>query len=206
MTEHPILFNSEMVRAILDGRKTQTRRVIKPQPIPATVHPLCTANISYLGEGHYSILWDTPKGDGGLYRDRDSHSPFLCPYGIPGDRLWVRETWNGNRDIGIAYKATDPLMNGCPWRPSIHMPRWASRITLEVTNVQVERVQDISEEDAKAEGVCIHNFSECQRENNLAFWELYRHGFRSLWDSINGKRGYGWDSNPWVWVVKFKVV
>lgn len=184
MKERPILFSGEMVRAILEGRKTMTRRVIKPQPA---------------GE------WAAP-------------GKTACPYGQPGDRLWVRETWRKtnwtdepNRgEWRVFWRATekeDSRNNGL-WRPSIHMPRWASRILLEVVSVRVERVQDISEEDARAEGVEWQNERPCwvnylDRED----WSpTARDSFRTLWDSINAKRGYGWDANPWVWVVEFKKI
>lgn len=170
-----------MVRAILDGRKTQTRRVIKPQP-----HAAADA-FAWVARGKHS-RWTAQK-DGkaiGLW--------FLCPYGGPGDRLWVRETWcEFIDDQGRAVACAADGWAECPaeddrWRPSIFMPRWASRITLEITGVRVERIQDISEEDAQSEGVPIPIL------------------FISLWDEINGNRGYGWESNPWVWVVEFKRV
>lgn len=161
MTERPILFSGPMVRAILDGRKTQTRRVAK---------------------------------------DRDKP----CKYGIAGDRLWVRETWQSAAAMGVChasddyfvYRATDPDWETCEgwqWRPSIFMPRKASRITLEITDVRAERLQDITNKDARAEG--------------LARGTVYpRMWFEDLWDSINAKRGFGWDVNPFVWVITFKKV
>lgn len=187
--ERPILFSGAMVRAILDGKKTQTRRVVKPQP-PADWVP---------------SPWPY---DGAAWSDR------RCPYGAPGDRLWVRETWapispdeerRPIRECRIEYRADtsaarpggwdedtdDP--EAARWRPSIHMPRWASRLTLEVTGVRVERVQDISEDDARAEGV-------------YPYADNPRRFFQELWNSINGARGYGWNSNPWVWVVEFRRV
>lgn len=199
MKERPILFSGPMVRAILDGEQTQTRRVVNPQP----------------------IIWSdgVPGGKrllfmavGGIDRAR-----WRCPYGQPGDRLWVRETWTPTllADVpAIEYRA-DGLLRPVSFeqwktveaktkeqatrlRPSIHMPRWASRLTLEITGIRVERVQEISEEDAKAEGV------------DWKMWEKggeplqARSPFRDLWDSINAKRGFGWDVNPWVWVVSFR--
>ena len=165
MKERPIIFSTPMVKAILDGRKTQTRRVIKDQP------PLSM-------------------------RDMFKPKNLKCPYGQVGDRLWVRETFKPYNCMGgFAYKADGDLSTGFPWKPSIHMPRGASRITLEITESRAERLQDISEEDAKAEGVkcCPNAVSD------------YKHHFMILWDSINGKK-YPWDSNPWVWVISFKVV
>ena len=199
MKERPILFSGEMVQAILDGRKTQTRRVIKPQPkLYSAMHRFNTF-----------IQW----------KDIDAKEIFAvifiashCPYGQPGgDRLWVRETWAElcatdelSGEVDLAYKATGwpdgefgPDRNGKGWRPAIFMPRWASRITLEVTGVRVERLQDISYEDAEAEGAPIEGGSIVQNR---------RIGFEHLWDSINAKRGYGWDANPWVWVIKFRRV
>lgn len=185
MAERPILFSGQMVRAILDGRKTQTRRVVKP---PAPFAP---------GD---DILVEWATGQ------------IKCPYGQPGDLLWVRETWAANRIFddssprivgndhhGIWWKADHSSyrpLNAKPgrWRPSIHMPRWASRITLEVTGVQVEQLQEITTEDALAEGIAKHEQ-----------WTP-RVQFSELWDSINAKRGYGWNSNPCVWVVEFKKV
>ena len=179
MNEHPILFSTEMIRAILDGRKTQTRRVIKPQ-YPKFSHGF--GGCFFCGDGDDGII----EVAGVLY----------CPYGVPGDTLWVREMWamadNGHTYYRADYPASIPmratkLFGGTGWKPSIHMPRSASRLTLEVINVRVERVQEISEEDAIAEGVASVDL------------------FASLWDTINAKRGYAWDTNPWVWVVEFKV-
>lgn len=188
MNEHPILFSSEMVRAILEGRKTQTRRVIKPQP-----------------------YWE-------VGRDIMQY-PLDCPYGQPGDRLWVRETWASHPQLNkvkpkhlncaeIYYRATCDNDSHYSWRPSIHMPRWASRITLEVTGVRVERVRDITAEDAVKEG-----WQEDCGWDNFTNGQVFRSDtpvsvidFAYLWDSINAKRGHSWESNPWVFVVEFKVV
>jgi hypothetical protein len=179
--EHPILFNGEMVRAILDGRKTMTRRVVDrdmwdclDDGVPSDQQIIETD--------------DTPMG--GVQATR------FCPYGYPGDMLWVKETFNGTTETGIAYRATEPQMDGAPWRPSIHMPRWASRITLEVTAVKVERVQDITGEDAMAEGVLGHG-----GDKSRALTE-----FMVLWNKINESRGYGWSVNPWVFAVAFRRV
>lgn len=158
MKERPIIFNGEMVRAILDGRKTQTRRVVKPAIVNAMDAPRGTQDIA----AGYPFI-ERPSGDMVSVVD-------LCPYGQPGDRLWVRETWGYSAKLPMsahstkddwtwiaypelrAYKADAPKGNWC-WKPSIHMPRWASRITLKVTGVRVERVQEISNGDAMAEGV-----------------------------------------------------
>lgn len=214
MKEHPILFSSEMVRAILDGRKTQDRRVIKPQPDSYILPPV--TGLWFGNEFH----WPTCNA-------QYPQQIYKCPYGQPGDRLWVRETWgifqedwsdlgwepegivhqeipknkNGlindrNTKQYLVYKSTFGSDENDFWRPSIHMPRWASRITLEITNIRVERVQEISEDDAIAEGLfCYHENYECALDN-----------YPKLWDSINSKRGYGWDTNPYVWVIEFRKV
>ncbi len=224
MTERPILFNAEMVRAILEGRKTQTRRVMKPQ-----AHDCYTLD----GVKDDRALW-TLTGKPPLIPDptrpgkrtRALFVPFChskCPLGQPGDRLWVRETWAINqcgRRISLSaeawpkwpierlrYVATDEpphiTDSGEPYwwnkRPSIHMPRWASRITLEIVSIRVERVQDISEDDCREEGV--KYLIKSEKESRT--WEGE---FERLWDSINAKRGIGWSDNPWVWVIAFKVV
>lgn len=198
----PILFTAEMVRAILDGRKTQTRRVIKPQPLDGflpTVGRYCP-NMVDRRDGE---MYPGPERFGVSDEEQD----FPCPYGQPSDRLWVRETWQPHPEFsvkepgGCLYRADrghDLQYPDGKWRPSIYMPRWASRITLEIGNVRVERVQEISEDDAGMEGAPIgfvHSMNHTARA-----W------FHELWDSINAKRGYGWDANPWVWVVEFKRV
>jgi hypothetical protein len=195
--ERPILFSGEMVRAILDGNKIQTRRVIVPQPPSLTEGVIFNPSAFAPDYGWY-------------FRPYGGHAK--CPYGQPGDRLWVRETWCNIMKDGlrpeIHYKADaerpyiedyDP--SEWKWRPSIHMPRCASRINLLITNIRVERVQDISEEDAKAEGV-VPTISEALW-NDPIFTHLYRWPFALLWDAINEKRGYGWDVNPFVWVIEF---
>ena len=177
MKEHPILFSGDMVRALLDGRKTQTRRVVK-----------------------------IPIGK--------------CSYGVSGDHLWVRETWDaveweGEDEPKIYYRA-DPAPDsyewsraaGDKWRPSTHMPRWASRITLEITDIRVERVQDISEADAQAEGVkrLILSPTEIGGVPVHPMTSYYRDAFRLAWDSIYAKHGHGFDVNPRVRVIEFKKV
>lgn len=182
----PILFRGNMVRAILDGRKTQTRRVIKPQPDFVT---------NYTFVDMASVFDKSGK----------KANRINCPYGKSGDHLWVREKWlhtevrkgkipgHLKKQSFIRYaESTDPVTSGW-WRPSIHMFRWASRITLEVTDVRVERLTDISFEDVIAEGI----------QNPTDIGANYMFG--QLWNSINAKNGYGWDTNCWVWVVEFKV-
>ena len=187
MKERPILFSAPMVRAILAGQKTQTRRVVKPQPDPGCV-------------GHFGL---------GNPFVRTAERNVGCPYGQPGDRLWVRETWrefidsecvDGVRhELGrdVLYRA-DGDSSKFAWRPSIFMPRWASRINLEVVHVRVEKLQDISEADAIAEGAPGGHGSIPGYLYAATPHEHYRH----IWESINGTGS--WDANPWVWVVEFK--
>ena len=197
MKERPILFSAPMVRAILAGTKTQTRRVAK-----------LTAS------GHV-------KEPGGHRRwhPADPDAAHACPYGQPGDRLWVRETWaygihamaaKRDEDGPFVY-AADGTTQGrlCDrWRQSIHMPRWASRITLEITSVRVERLHDISEADAIAEG-CIQNPNGYYQGGphkviGLKQMATAVRAYRDLWESINGPSS--WDANPWIWVVEFRRV
>ncbi|BEA10517.1 TPA: hypothetical protein ACUK8L_000530 [Escherichia coli] len=199
MTERGMIFNGEMVRAILDGRKTQTRRVVKFKPR----EPGLNLNFSGLKLGHYRtgdasggyVL--ASRGAMGCWNDKTY--PVHCPYGQPGDRIWVRETFSAVPDhdepagcSALLYAADGNGPYG-KWTPSIHMPRWASRILLKITDVRVERLNSISEEDAKAEGVP----TECCVIG-------YKHflGFRSLWKAIYGDES--WQANPWVWVIEFK--
>jgi len=216
MTEKPILFNGEMVRAILDGNKTQTRRVIKPQP----------TNMDNENR-RLSVSSD-------------------CPYGQRGTRLWVRETWrivsvNANLktaqfytvqfkdlhplDYSPALQETlaeyaakeNPVMGSIgdaygKWRPSIHMPKKCARLWLRVMDIRVERVQDITSSDCEAEGIrgSSHGspvkgwpYEEYTNGDGLIYSDpLY--AVAALWNSINTKRGYPWDSNPWVWVIEFE--
>lgn len=190
MKEHGILFSGPMVCAILDGRKMQTRRVVNPQP-------------EYEGKECYGDSWKWTKGEdnfSGVTTEQLVGPAGLCHhtravYGVPGDRLWVRETWCQSQHLGdIFYRATHGFKVMIPWRPSIFMPKKFSRITLEIVNVRVERVQDISEKDARAEG--------CDMRPGLTAIG----SFSQLWDSINAKRGFSWDKNPWVWVIAFNQV
>lgn len=190
MKHIPILFSTAMVQAILDGRKTQTRRIMKPQP---------SENVRWDSFGISAL---TPKRhiEGrGFFTEGYGSKFFKCPYGQPGDILWVRETWTKIRIATgeqFIYRADDDFYKDYVeewhgWRPSIHMPKEACRIFLKVKSIRVERLQDISEEDAKHEGVlkasCCHSFF---------------HGFSILWQSINGPAS--WEANPWVWVVEFE--
>lgn len=200
MSERPILFSGAMVRAILEGRKTQTRRAVKkPANVPPEDFRDACEWMQRHGKG--SVLKRGPC-DGVQWR-------LPCPYGAPGDRLWVRESWAPDCE-GPPYYAADypagvgpagPITaeNRWRWTPSIHMPRWASRITLDVVSVRVEPLQTISTVDAMAEGVV--------PAANAAGVLSYTTGFRLLWDSINGARpGCSWADNPWVWVVEFRRV
>ena len=204
MKERPILFSGAMIRAILGGSKTQTRRVVNPK------------HLAYM-DVHQGL--------------REPTNVEACPYGQTGDQLWVRETWGArfsHADFGgvalhwndlrgplkkyrthqnlalYAMSANGQYCGG--WIPSIHMPRWASRITLEITGVRVERLQDISEADAMAEG--------CTKNHNGYFWggphpesglkqlATAQSAYQDLWESINGPGS--WDVNPWVWVIEFR--
>lgn len=222
MKERPILFNGDMVRAILDGRKTQTRRPVKPQPVPfGEDSPFTQATIKQ----HIGKPW-MPVG--GVFQDA-----WKKPFGTVGDRLWVRETWaavdwcdnSAPRDFGSAvwYQADDsgPHAAGAipyktdkrgKWRPSIHMPRWASRIDLEITRVWVERVQDMegmnaADSDALKEGVNrIHHeggnyyYSAFRNHPHQQNWTDPFLAFKELWQSIYGT----WDANPLVWAYEFR--
>ncbi|EPO5347074.1 MULTISPECIES: hypothetical protein [Klebsiella] len=195
MIERGMIFNAEMVRAILDGRKTQTRRIVKLQP----------------DEDGLAKVTNGPWVD-------TSERNYRCPFGDVGDRIWVRETWaeagasapnlklyraNYPEHVPSHYENVPPA-NEIRWTPSIHMPRWASRILLEITDVRVERLNAISEHDAQAEGVA---------KLRGGFWQHYQPGwtqhqlsargsFVTLWKSIYGEES--WNSNPWVWVIEFK--
>jgi hypothetical protein len=217
-----MIFNGEMVRAILDGRKTQTRRIIKPQPV--------------MYEPGQSIHVSDMINDA-----------LRCPFGAVGDRIWVRETWaqlgnedgcpidwndnlvkGGGPEAARIYRAsceqkegnyglwsipddaywkphTDDLQYDGAWCPSIHMPRWASRITLEITGVRVERLNSISQEDAQAEGMELTGWRPTYSDPDSGgeLWTPYDN-FAQLWESIYGEES--WKANPWVWVIEFKVV
>lgn len=181
MKEKPIIFSTEMVRAILEGRKTQTRRIIKPQPS------------------------EVVKEDFGPVAIVGSHKGLkegqTCPYGYSGDLLWVREKHayvpDPNNKLLTVYCSDDSYKSSIvtKWKPSIHMPKAAARIWLQITDVKVERLQDISEEDAKKEGV---------RPNFSMTVDFYTFAFMNLWESIYGDGS--WVKNPWLWVLTFKVL
>lgn len=188
MKERPILFSGAMVRAILDDKKTQTRRVMKPQP-----------RVELDGADKGWRYYERAQQVYAFRIDEPIAFPlailYASPYGTTGDRLWVRETWDdyGTVEPMIVYRADYAGENNCPvnprWRPSIHMPRWASRLLLENVAVRVERLQDISDADILAEG-----FPEDPPS--------YAEGFAAKWNEINPK--HPWEGNPWVWVVEFK--
>lgn len=215
MKERPILFSAPMVRAILEGRKTQTRRVVKPQPVSHDAAE--SGDVVFYGGvlNRVSESRGRNKAAMGLLNAKT----LYCPYGVPGDRLWVRETWSpGPRGIGFVYFADCPEGQHPPaWKPSIHMPRAACRITLEVVGVRTERLQEISEADAIAEGV--QSVRDHYGDPSIPLmhcgtvaWQRYdgaacaapsaQLSYQSLWESINGAAS--WKANPYVWVVEFK--
>jgi hypothetical protein len=216
MKERPILFSAPMVRAILEGRKTQTRRIVKPQPMAD--HILC------MPDGQIPGICK----DGHRIRDDEFGKAWMtCPHGQSGDRLWVREThrlfdkvWTPDAmDTAVQYRADmrARILSGWyvgadeasgNWSPSIFMRRWMSRITLEITVVRVERLQDISEADAAAEGVVYFppghgDYWQPSDEINCPCSFAYG-AYMQLWESINGAGS--WAANPWVWVLEFKRV
>lgn len=212
-----IIMSGAMVRALLEGRKRQTRRVVKRQPNVAS-------------DGQWDQYNKKGKWLGAISANGKTRS-ISCPYGVPGDLLYVRETWCvGKAADGLKPRELDPRYwreCGGPWyradyptainfgfhyqgktRPSIFMPKWAARIWLEITEVRVERVAGISGADCIAEGM--RRFSSYGKRGytwnrtGQPHWLHAPAGFRALWDDLNEKRGYGWDVNPWVWVVGFK--
>lgn len=213
--DRPILMNGPMVRAVLDGSKTQTRRIMR---IPDGIKPeWLQCNLYFKGTAQMNT------GAAPCSAPMAGWSA-TCPLGQPGDRLWVREAWRSYASLddipprniaqgaGIQYEAGGSNLNGREkvegmgkYRPSMFMPHWASRITLEITNIRVEQLQDISEEDAATEGIYLHadgNYTNYLSETGYAL--NAKSSFSSLWESINGPGS--WDTNPWVWVVEFKAV
>lgn len=235
--ERPILFSSAMVRAILDGRKSQTRRIVKPQPHESTT---AFRDIPDVGKWYGAI--STRNDFGEEFYPNPTHGDWVwrCPYGKPGDKLWVRESfqpilaeelgadpdgedydYKTGRGYQVTYPATDGIEEFYDLKrdrissritPSIHMPRWASRITLDITNVRVQRLQEISRDDAKAEGVeelakfpCITPWRNYLLKPGAPFamnFSTPERSFISLWDSINGEGSS--DANPWVWAITFQ--
>ncbi|WP_368083075.1 hypothetical protein [Klebsiella michiganensis] len=217
MKERGMIFNGEMVRAILDGRKTQTRRIIKD----------CT-----VGRDQISKFIQIEKKFIGCYpEDVPELIRECCPYGVPGDRIWVREAFRVHSratDVAtLVYKASErnswtEQTHRVPvavcnkpatpekWTPSLHMPRWASRILLEITDVRVERLNAISEEDAEAEGIDMEalydsqDCYDCIADHNMTGRPTVTGAFKYLWQSIYGQES--WNADPWVWVIEFKRV
>lgn len=202
MAERPILFNGVMVRAILAGRKTQTRRAVKPQP-----HIDACGNFCWDGWNYGQDIEGRPLSKSLAAQIPSSRTGRVhCPYGKVGDRLWVRETW-GTWDQGFdtaeesgftVYRADDERPEPKRWRPSIHMPRWACRLVLEITNVRVERLQKISEPNCEAEGATGGHGSI----PGYGYAATPKEHFEHIWTSTGGD----WDANPWVWVIEFKRV
>ena len=231
MKERPILFSAPMIRALLAGKKTQTRRIAKWRMRPGQEG--LNLGFSGLEAGLYSA---GNAASGYVLRSRDGNAcwndrtfPLHCPYGVPGDRLWVKETWTHDSDSDDEARAHhEDAMASCAvfyradmtdqeagiftrWRPSIFMPRWASRITLENTEVRLQRLHDITEEDAEAEGVeffdGMYEAADLHRSARLAgcSHEDARAWFAWAWDHINGDRA-PWVTDPWVWAVSFPPV
>jgi hypothetical protein len=219
--ERPILFNGAMVRAILEGRKTVTRRIVKHQPDAPVTDAIPKRDFPH---GPPTINWYWRPRHGHLNGVPSHGWDFKCPFGQPGDRLWVRENWMDLRGTGVEHRPTpdSPLQRyaygadsrpgsysdearkdfGLKWRPSIHMPRVACRILLEVTDVRVERLQAITYEQAAAEGVQRdHRMWFATDEGGQAF-KYPEQAFAQLWRQTGGD----WDANPWVWVVEFERV
>ena len=229
MTERGMIFNAEMVRAILAGRKTQTRRIMKVQPESNQLGLLLiTDSTRHSDIGKYH--WAESNATGNHVRSK----LFACPFGAVGDQIWVRETFQGplfNYEQMDEYledssklekpefcqyaadgghrpeyqDADDNLRHG--WRPSIHMPRWASRILLEITDVRVERLNAISEEDARAEGIIDGGCLNCGEPEPCGCANPEpdaTDAFAYLWQSFYGQEN--WNANPWVWVIEFKRV
>lgn len=209
MTEHPLIFNREMVLSLLAERKTQTRRVLKVQPLDIIAMPGKKRDIEWIGH----MQKDPPKG-----------LIFRCRHGVPGNRIWVKETW-GIRDCGARVSlASEAWPGGWPRdrllynadatinfekRSAMFMPRWASRLMLEITRVRVQRLQAISPKDAIAEGLLP---VEWPTDRRAEAWAVHvdaaahrdpRDCYRELWDSLNGKRA-PWASNPWIWAIDFR--
>jgi hypothetical protein len=213
MRERPILLSDAEVRAILAGTKTQTRRVVQSPAKGMQREGMEVIQRREPGDKWYGdFVWSMRDRSGvwGDYTDEEFRA--LCPFGAPGDRLWVRECFaeiDRRHGLGgLAYRATEDAETYpgfWRWTPSVQMPRWASRITLEIGHVRVERLHEIAPEDARAEGVVVPRCS-CERcsmtsEICTADCSVYVEGFRDAWVSTHGRGG--WLSNPWVWVVDF---
>lgn len=200
-TERPISFNVEEVRALLEGRKTQTRRPVKPQPVSPGVG-------AYFDAYNGGPQWNWWAPDNKQYLTQIIN----CPLGKPGDLLWVRETWRLGDNPGsenandVHYRADEDECSGGPWRSLSTMPKWAARIWLRNKSVRVERVQCIGEEDAFAEGVspCWVADLTPQGMEREGPSHAYTAGFMEMWHGIYAAKGYGWAGNPWAWVGEFE--
>ena len=205
MTERGMIFNAEMVRALLDGMKTQTRRIVKGTDGAVKFCKEWDIN----GEEIFVVLGE---------KDRTGMNPVLgaisCPFGDVGDRIWVREAFASGLSTKstLAYRAThkredleDGFYDTIKWTPSIHMPRWASRILLEITDVRVERLNSISQEDAQAESLELTGWRPTYSDPDSGGEVMTPYdNFAQLWESIYGEES--WKANPWVWVIEFKRV
>lgn len=196
--EHPILFSTPMVQALIAGRKTQTRRIVNPQPDDSGL---------WNDDTNPRSLQSDLKGWNGTVDATGESKEFKCRYGQPGDLLWVRESsaitysTGPSRKRTVWYKADNgeiPNNVSFKWKRSIHMPKGAARIWLKVFNVKVQRLQDISEADAIAEGA-----QPCTLHSQTGNY-THKYGFQKLWEKINGVES--WQANPWVWVIEFKVL
>lgn len=219
MNIKPILFSTEMVQAIIEGKKTQTRRIVKPNPEgPAAIYPgisFCKAHVNEYAQLRYTWEYKSPSGE--VYGDGSGYCNH-CPYGMIGDILWVRETfvkacqWNGDGEmlsLKYYYRAdnnwsnmdwydekSDSTTSSPKWKPSLFMPKVVCRLFLKITDIRVERLQDISEQDAISEGAIPMHLDDFGNT-----FKTYKRGFQSLWESINGADS--WQSNPFVWVISF---
>jgi len=211
--ERPIIMSTEMVKTILDGRKTQTRRVVKDKHysrwqidngIPHNGQDSIVVDIdgeTIIPISYLKVIYDEQA-------DRVGGRIF-CPYGSVGDRLWVKETWveqSGDIYFKADWGEDKPVSMVCDnikWRSPLFMPRWASRITLEITGIRVERLQEITEEDAIAEGMLPEG---TLLPNLIHSADNPIEQFAQLWDSLNAKRGYSWESNCWVWCISFRKI
>lgn len=206
MKERGIIFNGAMVRAILSGKKTQTRRIMKQQPperwqpVTLSCEPDLQARTYTKGVvDRHGCLQAGPE----VFGVADEEWGAVSPFGKPGDRLWVRETF-GDCGVRLAYRADTDDGAACQvkrWTPSIHMPRAAARILLEITDVRVERLNDISNDDAMAEGM---DDGTSEAALSVGWFEKPRRAFQRLWTQIYGQES--WEGNPWVWIYEFKQV
>jgi hypothetical protein len=243
MRERPIIFSSEMVKALLAGRKTQIRRVVSIRNTDYYEDKSINYNNEITGifpHKNQGLYWTFCLSWSVVGIEHSDATNIPCPYGQPGDRLWVRETLIRHKEAKdmpdtITYLSDltpvigqsaprPPYLHRAVWEwgerrklPSIFMPRWASRLDLEIVNVRPERLQDISEENAKAEGIKGHTeHGGGSHSNPITIYPAFpekdggflspRDAYEALWDSINAKRGYPWSDNPWVWVVEFEVL